>query len=515
MISIRQLTLGLLTLYFLLLFVSLLVGRWLWFYPAELEHHRSMQQQEVESLQGIFAVQLESLQSRVLRMVVINDLSSLNRTQSVNDWPAKLTQLQLDTAIVTDASFNILSTHYSQQDNNAQQPSDTELQQWLTHLVDSQAYFSSEVEADIVRIGDHSYNLIISALSQQSSDEAGWLIFLQRITDKTFNLINKLSLLKVKNISLSENDITSIPSFQMTLMQLKQSQQRCLHSKGNTPSLCVSFTHSNETPTFLSNSLILLNLLMLLAPLVTYYFILVLFTKPINTAIKLLRDNYQTGKLEELAITAPIEVRELVKLRDIYNDTIKIANDNKKALEKISNTDRLTNIANRRAFDLLLEKTWNLICRQERSIALCIVDIDFFKPYNDHYGHIQGDTVLHTVAQALSNCAQRADEIVARFGGEEFVILAYIESEEHLQIFSEKLQETIHKLALPHGYSSVSDHITISAGITWIQSSGDWLTNYTKEEWLHSSDLALYEAKNKGRQLNVIKVISKQQQFKI
>ena len=154
-------------------------------------------------------------------------------------------------------------------------------------------------------------------------------------------------------------------------------------------------------------------------------------------------------------------------------------------------------------FDVLFEKTWNLICRQERSIALCIVDIDFFKPYNDNYGHMQGDKVLHTVAQALSNCAKRADEIVARFGGEEFVILAYIENEEQLQLFSEKLQEAIHKLALPHGYSTVNDHITISTGITWIQNSGDWLTNFTREEWLNSSDQALYEAKSKGRQLNV------------
>lgn len=514
MISIRQLTLGLATLYFFLLFVSLLAGRWFWFYPAEIERQQLTQRQEVLSLRGIFDVQLESLQSRVLQLVVINDISTLKAADNINDWPAKLTQLQLNTAIVTDTKFDIQNIYRSDANNN-DHDLDLELQQWLKKLVDSQAYFSESVETDIIRIGDHSYNLIITALNNQDSNQQGWVIFLQRITEKTFNLINKLSLLKVKNLAFDENDVTSIPCFEQTSMELAQTQQRCLNSKDNVQSICVEFTHSNKVPTFLNSKLLFVNLLMLLAPLALYYFILVLFTKPINIAIGLLRDNYKKGMLEELVITAPIEVTELVELRDIYNKTVKIANHNKKELEKISNTDRLTNIANRRAFDQLFEKTWNLICRQQRSVALCIIDIDYFKPYNDNYGHVQGDKVLQDVAQALSNCAKRADEIVARYGGEEFVILAYIEDEEQLKLFSENIQNTVLKLALPHKYSSVNDYITVSSGITWLNNTGEWLTNYTKEEWLNSSDEALYEAKKNGRQRNIIKIVSEEQQFKV
>lgn len=513
MISIRQLTLGLATLYFFLLFASLLAGRWFWFYPAEIERQQLTQRQEVLSLQGIFDVQLESLKSRVLQLVVINNISTIKAAENISDWPAKLKQLQLNAAIVTDTNFDIQNIHRPEANNN--HVLDLELQQWLKKLVDSQAYFSDSVETDIIRIGDHSYNLIITALNSQDSNQQGWIIFLQRITERTFNLINKLSLLKVKNITFAENDVTSIPYFHQTSMELTQTQQRCLNSKDNVQSICVEFTHSNKVPTFLNSKLISVNLLMLLVPLALYYFILVLFTKPINIAIDLLKDNHKKGMLEELVITAPIEVTELVELRDIYNETVRIANHNKKELEKISNTDRLTNIANRRAFDLLFEKTWNLACRHQRSIALCIIDIDFFKPYNDNYGHVQGDKVLHAVAQALSNCAKRADEIVARYGGEEFVILAYIEDEEQLELFSESIQNAILKLALPHKYSNVNDQITVSSGITWLKNTGEWLTNYTKEEWLNSSDEALYEAKKNGRQQNVIKIVSEEQQFKV
>lgn len=515
MISIRQLVLGLTSLYFVLLFTSLLAGRWFWFYPDEVEKQQRTQRLETQSLEGIFSVQLESLQNRVLQLVVINDLTSLSATQRMTDWPDKLKQLQLDAAIVTDERFNILNIHQPQTTNNQATELRAQLEQWQQSLVDSQAYFSSSAEADIVRIGDHSYNLVISALTDSSENQGGWLIFLQRITGNTFKLINQLSLMDVENIPFTEQKASKIPSFNMTLMQLTRTQQRCLYSKSNAPSLCVSFTHSSPVPTFLDRKLIWVNLVILLAPLTLYYLILRLFTEPINSATRLLKSHYQDEKLEPLTITAPIEVKELVQLRDTYNQAVRIANQNKIELERISNTDRLTHIANRRAFDLLFEKTWNLICRQQRSVALCIVDIDYFKPYNDHYGHVQGDKTLQAVAQALSNCAKRADEIVARFGGEEFVLLAYIEDEEQLALFSQKIQNAVAKLALVHEFSQVNDIVTVSAGITWLKNTGSWLTNYTKEEWLHNSDEALYSAKKNGRQQNVIKIVSEQEQFSV
>lgn len=510
MISIRQLTLSLATLYFALLFASLLVGRWFWIYPAELERHHHIQQQQVASLQGIFQVQLESLHSRVLQLITINDISSLEAAKNLTDWPGKLNQLQLNAVITTDAKFNI-----KQILQLGEKLTEVEIQQSLNKLVNSQAYFINTSETDIIRIGDQSYNLIIHSLTDSDSNIEGWIIFLQQITDRTFSLVNKLSVLNVKNIPLNQKNIASIQSFDTTQVKLTQNDKRCLYSKDSVASICVSFTHYDKIPSFLNNRLIIMNAIMLFIPLGIYFFILYIFTKPINTAIGILKTNNKKGILEPLVINSLMQVKELIELKKIFNDTVKIAIDNRIELEEISNTDKLTSISNRRAFDLLFEKTWNLMCRHQRSVALCLVDIDFFKPYNDHYGHVQGDKVLHDVAQALATCAKRADELVARYGGEEFVLLAFVESEEHLQRFSEKIQNVVNKLAIPHEYSDVSNIITVSTGIVWIENSGEWLTNYTREEWLNNVDSALYEAKDKGRQQNIIKIISEQKQFDI
>lgn len=511
MISIRQLTFGLAALYFSLLFASLLIGRWFWFYPAEIEAQYNKQQQQAYNIQAAFEVQLENVKNRVSQFVNRNNGHNfLLDSKRKNDWENSLSQMHLNIAIITDSQLNI--SNIQQHEVNF---SEDELQHWLNDLISSKQYFLKSAETDIVALENESYNLIIHKIYDQNFNGNGWLIFLQRISDDSMQLMNKLSAINLTTIPLTSDNIANIPSFEEALAEVAQTHQRCIYSKAGIASICTSFTHNDRIPDFINNKLFIVNLLVAFIPLAIYFLLLYLFTYPINQAITLLKSSNTKGTLEPLHIKVPIEVKELVELRDIFNATVKIANDNKKELELISNTDRLTNIANRRAFDIQFEKTWNLICRQERSVALCIVDIDFFKPYNDNYGHIEGDKVLHAVAQALANCAKRADEIVARFGGEEFVILAYIETEEDLIQFSNKLQESINKLALPHGHSAVNDHITISTGITWIQNSGDWLTNFTKEEWLNSSDLALYEAKNNGRQLNIIKIINEQQQFRI
>lgn len=512
MISIRQLTLGLATLYLALLFISVLVGRWFWFYPAEVERQQVRQQQQADNLQVAYQIQLESLQNRAFQFITRYDPSNLLAESSNINWNDKLDQLDIYSIILADQTLSQRNIYQRIDNNDVSEP---DLNDWLNNLVASRVYFTSSAETDIVRIGNDSYNLIIHAVNDQVTNSKGWLIFLQRISASTLSFIDKMSAFKVKSIPLDHDSVASIKSFDEPLKDLAQTHQRCIYSKAGIASACVSFTHYEKTPSFLNNKLVIINLLMLLTPVGIYYLILYLFTHPIKTAITILKMSNNKGIVEPLIIDSPIKVKELIELKDIFNATVKIANDNREELERISTTDKLTNIPNRRAFDLLLEKTWNLICRQQRSVALCMVDIDFFKAYNDHYGHPQGDLVLHNVAQALSKCAKRADEIVARYGGEEFAILAYVDDEEQLKLFSHNLQNAVRMLAIPHEFSDKDKQVTISIGITWINKSGEWLTNYTKEEWLNSSDNALYEAKDKGRQQNIIKTISEEQQFDV
>lgn len=160
-------------------------------------------------------------------------------------------------------------------------------------------------------------------------------------------------------------------------------------------------------------------------------------------------------------------------------------------LEKLSQTDSLTGIFNRFVFDTKLKDEWDRCKRNFVQLSLIMIDIDFFKAFNDHYGHQAGDDCLKRVSLALSSCAKRSSDIVARYGGEEFaVILTYMNKESVLE-FAENLKENVERLAIPHMYSSISEHITISLGVhTVIPSNASSI-----EEFIGTADKALYEAK--------------------
>src|SRR5690606_11133208 len=175
--------------------------------------------------------------------------------------------------------------------------------------------------------------------------------------------------------------------------------------------------------------------------------------------------------------------------------------------------DRLTNIANRRAFDDTLDNTWRRLCRHSQQAALVLCDIDYFKAYNDHYGHQAGDDVLHKVAQALKGCARRTDEIAARFGGEEFVLILYVDNDVDMHSIRERIQESIRNLKIPHGYSNTGPILTLSFGMSCIRDSGAWLENYTATDWLYVADSALYAAKGAGRNCSLVQIISADQSF--
>lgn len=164
-------------------------------------------------------------------------------------------------------------------------------------------------------------------------------------------------------------------------------------------------------------------------------------------------------------------------------------------LQKLSCLDGLTGIANRRRFDEFLQTECLRSARENTPLSLILIDIDFFKPYNDNYGHLAGDKCLRTVAEALSEVIHRPADLVARYGGEEFgVILPCTEMEGAIQI-AKALMNKITALALPHEYSKIADHITLSMGIT----SRVTCDRTKPADLIHLADQALYEAKESGR----------------
>nr|WP_315901208.1 diguanylate cyclase [Pantoea soli] len=166
-------------------------------------------------------------------------------------------------------------------------------------------------------------------------------------------------------------------------------------------------------------------------------------------------------------------------------------------LQSLALVDGLTGLANRRQFDVLLEKNLERSAKSGEPLSLIMVDIDFFKRYNDSYGHVTGDQCLRSVGIALKSVIHRSDDIVARYGGEEFaIILPNTGAADALKV-AQRAVQAVSDLSLAHRASAVPEGVvTISAGCGTITASGD----ASEEERLkEQADNALYHAKRSGR----------------
>ena len=172
----------------------------------------------------------------------------------------------------------------------------------------------------------------------------------------------------------------------------------------------------------------------------------------------------------------------------------KLREANKK-LEELTLIDGLTRIANRRHFDAYLKKEWELSKRTSRPISLIMIDIDFFKKYNDSYGHLEGDSCLQNVAKAIKESINRDGDLVSRYGGEEFGVILPGTDIEGARHVAEKIRKNVMDLSIAHKGSDIEKVVTVSLGVA----SRIPDRNSKGEEIILSADNALYKAKNKGR----------------
>jgi diguanylate cyclase (GGDEF)-like protein len=165
-----------------------------------------------------------------------------------------------------------------------------------------------------------------------------------------------------------------------------------------------------------------------------------------------------------------------------------------KEMEEKANTDPLTHLYNRRYFDLQFPLQMRMAARHKITTSIFLIDIDYFKLFNDTYGHIRGDKCLQKISQTILNCFNRSSDICARFGGEEFVIFALGMSTIQSTEKAKKLLDNIFQLAIPHAKSNLN-YVTASIGI----SNSITTPNIDTISLLNSADEALYKAKSKGR----------------
>ncbi len=163
-------------------------------------------------------------------------------------------------------------------------------------------------------------------------------------------------------------------------------------------------------------------------------------------------------------------------------------------LELLSNSDGLTGIANRRNFDTVFSQEWNRAQRAGIPLALIMLDVDHFKHFNDHYGHLAGDDCLRALAQILLKEVRRSGELVARYGGEEFAVLMPDSTESSALEMACRIQNAVWSLALPHAETQPGI-VTFSFGIASLTPS----LNMDPDALIRQADLALYRAKESGR----------------
>ena len=166
-----------------------------------------------------------------------------------------------------------------------------------------------------------------------------------------------------------------------------------------------------------------------------------------------------------------------------------------KQLEEFSFRDGLTGVANRRKFDSVFEHAWSQAQRLSRPLSLVLFDIDFFKQYNDRYGHVQGDESLKQVAAALASAARADEDFVARYGGEEFVVVLPDTGAEAARAVAERCRQAVADAAIEHAASPIAPLLTVSVGVGTLVPTGD----DSPLAFLHAVDQRLYRAKQAGR----------------
>lgn len=170
----------------------------------------------------------------------------------------------------------------------------------------------------------------------------------------------------------------------------------------------------------------------------------------------------------------------------------------------LSETDGLTLIPNRRKFDTYLEEQWQLLSSRGNYLSLILCDVDYFKMFNDSYGHLAGDGCLKRVAYALSSALRNDNDLVARYGGEEFVVVLPDTDLSDAILVADRIHAVIAQLSIPHSKSAVSSFVTLSMGIATINPA----PHIVSLELIEATDRLLYQAKLGGRNRYVTEVLN-------
>jgi diguanylate cyclase (GGDEF)-like protein len=223
---------------------------------------------------------------------------------------------------------------------------------------------------------------------------------------------------------------------------------------------------------------------------------------------------FYAGRIYGLMAASLVLIVLLSENSKLYIQLIKLhwsEREKSAELRRLSTVDSLTGIANRRCFDEALDQEWRRMMRHNTALSLLLIDVDYFKRFNDTYGHVAGDQCLRVVAQVLAGRARRAGEMTARYGGEEFAVLLPHTDTEAAKKLAELMCESVREQKIPHAGSEVAPHVTVSIGVASMaqvlkfaaalsrEAAAAAMTRSGATLLVETADHALYQAKMAGR----------------
>ncbi|MEH6449096.1 MAG: GGDEF domain-containing protein [Oleispira sp.] len=508
MVSIRTLTVRHTISYMIVLSGLILLSRWLWTYPQELNLAIEHQQRDVISIQNAIRSTHDSLTSMAYdyaQWQISQDFLSLPELKETSEKTKALFQLEEHEiaylAIISAQGEIPLALYREHASNHVFDFNSSQRKALISTL-----YPALLSEAEIRTFELFNNNSLMTAAvpiftTREPQHPAGWIVISWDLYGENLNKLSNILQVVITSATMANN--TTINHSQYLDLYAPFTKValpfriRCLTSIKQQFSGCMKIYHQVELiPNLFSFETFIVIFLFSLIPFISFTIILRFLIRPIETTTQYLRRSIENNDLTK--INRIIGITELDQARITFNELIDTVNQQKDELEKQSTTDSLTSIPNRRALDIEIEKSWNRINRYGGKIALILIDIDHFKRYNDFYGHLKGDIALIKVAQALQLFSRRSDEIAARYGGEEFVLLFQYNNREEIEHLLQVVNKTMEALHEPHEKSEFN-YLTLSCGACWIESDINNLTNKSISNWIETADKALYQAKDKGR----------------
>lgn len=343
--------------------------------------------------------------------------------------------------------------------------------------------------------------------SNKFGDNRGFLIFIQLIEEPFLDLLNQstLTTISIDNDILGKN-LNGLPLWneKVKIEDVKPYRHILFQDMNGLPVTVLKIKHSKgELPPLINeHSLIFISILSLFIYLF-YHLITHTIIKPVKKlalSIKLVDEELGFKLLEE-----KFSVKELMVVSNNVNQLINTVQQQNDLLRKQATTDQLTNLMNRHGLLAVLEIHKDLCIRQGITFAVVMCDIDHFKQYNDHFGHLEGDQALVDVGQVLKLQCKRANDYCARYGGEEFTLLFSDMSENDLQEKLLSISDAMKTLNIAHPKSQTAPHMTFSCGATIIKATDVVNHSLPISDIFKCADQALYEAKSMGRNNFVIK----------